>query len=110
MSGTNSPPDAVQEPALVVPARSISVPRHVSPVAKAVLAAPQISDTPSYPAQDDLAGWRAHAAQGDAHVLQMIGSLAARTDTSIETVAEDKAIAYQARPNCCPVEDRRVLL
>ena len=59
--------------ALSVPAREIPVPTSISAEAQAVLAMGVLSPPTTYPAVDDLEGWRALVAAQDEVVTQMLG-------------------------------------
>ena len=70
---------------LHVPARDIPVPTSVSPEAQAVLAMGRLGPPPrSYPALDDVAGWKAYVAETDEFVRSMVGDGVAGFDGTIE--------------------------
>ena len=67
--------DATDDLVLRVPERMISPPAFLSAQARAVIAmAPREA---SYPAIDDVAGWKQHIAQMDEAMLPMISGMAA---------------------------------
>jgi acetyl esterase/lipase len=71
--------------ALEVPARAIPIPASVSAAARQRLARAQVA-LPSYPALDDLAGWRAMVAAIDGQILAaMTAQAGASTDAWADT-------------------------
>jgi epsilon-lactone hydrolase len=96
--------------ALHVPARAIPVPKHLSPVAQAILAMPLPGNLAAYPALDDRDGWLRHITAGDASILQMIAPATEAVDAEISELREGEALAYDIRPRGLAADDRRVFL
>jgi monoterpene epsilon-lactone hydrolase len=98
------------EGALRVPPRVIPVPRHLSPEAQAMLAAPWPEDFSAYPALDDKEGWRQHIARSDAMIMQMVEGNAVGFEAQVSERREGEALAYEIVPEGLSRSDRRVLL
>jgi acetyl esterase/lipase len=69
---------------LHVPARSLPVPRSVSPEAQAFLAAGRFAEDITLPASDDLDGWRAFVAAGDDAMIPVVAARAERFAPAVE--------------------------
>ncbi|MDG2002617.1 MAG: alpha/beta hydrolase [Novosphingobium sp.] len=94
---------------LRIPERVIPVPEHLSPEAKAVLAAPR-PDGGTYPALNDADGWRQHIAAMDAMVMQMFASRNAGAACSYRDLSEGDAKGFEIIPEGVAADDRRVYL
>jgi len=94
--------------ALHVPARSVPIPRHLSPEAQASLAMP--ANSGGYPALDDREGWRRHIAASDAMITGMFGGMLERFDASVRELREGAARAYEIVPDKVAAGDRRLYL
>jgi acetyl esterase/lipase len=94
---------------LRVPERVIPVPRHLSPEAKAVLAAPR-QDAAPYPALDDAQGWKQRIAAMDEMVLQMFSSRVGDAGCRYRELTEGEARGYEIVPQGVAAGDRRVYL
>jgi monoterpene epsilon-lactone hydrolase len=93
-----------------VPARDIPVPTSVSPEAQAILAMGGGFVGP-FPALDDLEGWRAYVAAGEAQVRAGLEWVAASTaDVAIEEEQIGGVPVYVASPPDLASDDRRVYL
>ena len=79
-----------------VPAKDLSVPAHLSPVAHAYLT-PQPRSL-GYPAQDDKAGWRAYVAAVDQSVLPLLSHISGQADVSVYERDADGARVYDIIP------------
>lgn len=99
-----------EDDALHVPARSIPVPRHLSPEAQAMLATPWPKEFSTYPALDDTDGWRRHIARSDAMMRQMVEPQAAGVDAEVRELREGDARAFDVVPKGVAADDRRVYL
>jgi len=89
--------------------RVIPIPEHLSPEAKAVLAAPR-QDAPPYPVLDDADGWRERIAAMDEMVLQMFASRVAGAKCSYRDLTEGEARGFEIMPDGVREGDRRVYL
>jgi len=96
------------EGALVVPERTIPVPAHLSPEARAFLSLGRLVSG-TYPALDDAEGWKRHVAASEAMIMQMFmrgdGPACAVRDWTASS-----ARAYELVPDGLPEGDRRVYL
>ncbi|HLN18295.1 MAG TPA: alpha/beta hydrolase [Acidimicrobiales bacterium] len=96
-------------PALHVPARDIPVPTFLSPAAQAMLGM-SLGEGATYPAPDDLDGWRALVASRDGSVLAMMRDRAAGVEATVEEIDLDGVGTFVIRPKTTAADDRRVYL
>lgn len=96
-------------PTLHVPARDIPVPTSLSPQAQAQLAQGTLSNPP-WPAQDDIAGWRALIAGMDEMGLAGLSMMAQHADADVEEIDADGARVFVATPRGLPADDEAVYL
>lgn len=96
------------EGALIVPARAIPVPRHVSPQAQAALGRPW--QPRSYPALDDHDAWHRQIAAGDALIMGISASRTDRIPSRISERCEDGVPGFEVVPEEVRPDDRRVYL
>ena len=100
-----------EEPAgLHVPARTIPVPKTISPEAQAFLSHVPPVQGGELPDADDIEGWRAHVAQSDAGMIGMLKVMMAAYPVSSITHQPDKAPIYEVTPeNLDPANDARAI-
>jgi monoterpene epsilon-lactone hydrolase len=95
---------------LRIPERVIPIPAHLSPEAKAVLAAPRAEGAPGYPALDDAEGWKQRIAAMDEMVMGMFTSRVDSAQFSYRDLSEGEAKAFEIIPKGVSPDDRRVYL
>lgn len=95
---------------LRVPERTIPVPAHLSPEARAWLSMPRPASGTGYPALDDAEGWKRHIAASDAMIMQLY--IGGKTDApcTLTERREGGAVAYELVPEAVAAGDRRVYL
>ena len=91
-----------------VPARSIAIPAHLSPVAQYYLA-PQPA-SPPYPALADKAGWRAYVAAIDQAILPLLQRISAVATAEVEERDAGGAKVFDIVPPGLDPDDRSVVL
>jgi acetyl esterase/lipase len=101
--------DIDNRPALNVPTRTIPVPTSVSPQAQAQLAQAMLSN-PTWPAQGDIAGWRALIAGMDERGLAGLSMMAQYIQADVEEIDADGARVFVATPHGLADDDRAVYL
>jgi epsilon-lactone hydrolase len=95
-------------PALHVPERTIPIPASLSPQAQAVLAMAQVSET--YPALDDLEGWKAMIATNDERVLPLVSAMEADAAVDVEERQVAGVSVFVVTPHAVDAKDQRVYL
>jgi epsilon-lactone hydrolase len=91
-----------------VPARDLSIPDHLSAVARMYLT-PQPSPA-AYPALDDEAGWRAYVNAVDASVLPMLQQMSAYATAEVTERKIASAQVFDIVPPGLDADDRSVVL
>jgi acetyl esterase/lipase len=99
-----------QDTALRVPERTIPVPTHLSPQARARLAMQLPRSGAGYPALDDAEGWRRHIAASDAMIMQMFMGGRNNVPCQVSDYSRGGATAYELIPDGVRADDRRVYL
>lgn len=85
---------------LDVPARTIPIPRSISPQAQAMLAhAPPVGGEETFPPLNDSAGWRAHAAAANAGIAAFTAQNLKRYPGHNTTIALPNCPFYEVVPN-----------
>jgi acetyl esterase/lipase len=100
-----------EQAVLQVPAREVPVPTTISPEARAVLAAGPMP-APTYPALDDVEGWRSYVAATDEMMLGFFGTagLMAPEGFDVEERSYDGVTVYAITPPRLAAHDERVYL
>jgi len=96
-------------PVLHIAARDIPVPSSVSPAAQAMLGG-SVIEPASYPAPDDLEGWRAMIAMRDATLLAMLSERASRVAATVEEIDLNGVGIFVITPKGTRADDQRVFL
>lgn len=98
-----------EETVLNVPARSIPLPNHLSPEARAQLAQGTLSNPP-WPTQDDIAGWRELIAGMNAMGEAGLGMMSQHIAAEIEEIDADGARVFVVTPEGVSPDDGRIYL
>ncbi len=83
---------------IVVPARCLPLPAHVSDAARTMLAAPPEMMPPDYPAGKDAATWRAHIAQVDAMLIAQMRPMMEGLPFEVEPDIVAGVPVFRAKP------------
>jgi epsilon-lactone hydrolase len=83
--------------ALHVPARELRPPTTVSEQAQQMLATPPFDSAP-YPPVDDLEGWRAHVAAGNAGLMQRFTGIEELVGATVDVLDVDGVTVYDITP------------
>ncbi|MDO6414557.1 alpha/beta hydrolase [Sphingomonas sp. BIUV-7] len=96
--------------ALLVPARFIPLPSHVSDAARAYLG--PFPELQAYPGIDDLDAWRAYVNSSEQAILPLLRHINGRAavTSEVETRAVGEAGVFLITPRDLPAEDRGVIL
>lgn len=92
-----------------LPARDIPIPQSVSPEAQAVLGMPPLP-APERPPVDDLDGWRAHVAEHDATIAELLQGRTADAPVDSTERDVDGVHVYELVPHGLAADDRRLYL
>jgi monoterpene epsilon-lactone hydrolase len=85
-----------------LPARALPMPGSVSPQARAAMVAAAAREQVPYPAQDDIAGWRARIAATDDYMVSLFTARAAAFDYERSEYSVAGRPIYVARPKDAP--------
>ena len=99
-----------EKPSLLVPARDIPVPAHLSPEAQAWLAMPRRAGGAGYPTLDDAEGWRQYIAASDAMIMTMYMHREPPVPCTTREISEGAARGYEIIPEGVAAGDARVYL
>jgi epsilon-lactone hydrolase len=91
-----------------VPARNLSIPEYLSPMARMYLN-PQPESAP-YPEQDDKAAWRAYVDAVDQAVLPLLQMVSAQATAEVELRDAGGARVFDIMPPSAGLADRTVVL
>ncbi len=92
-----------------VPARDIPVPRSLSPAAQAVLSAVPPLEPVTYPAGDDLDGWRTLVAANDERIMAMLGGMSGQDIDAERREVNGVGVYVVTPPGFVDGDDRIVL-
>ena len=96
-------------PALILAARTVPVPRHLSPEAQGVLAMGPMGSS-EFPALDDVAAWKAQVASSDQGMIPMLTGMTAGAAVTSTELEIDGVRVYEATPVGFAQDDQRVYL
>ena len=103
--------DTTEHPPLQLPARSIPVPRSVSPEAQAFLATARGLEIADYPPADDIDGWEQLKANAEDQMRAAFKALSVGVEATVEeTDVAGVAVCVITPAGLAPGRERRVLL